>query len=117
MLKFLPLLALFLFQGAGHPVVFVIDDAHPASAGIQGYRWNVDGVKFSTKVAKPPPCMDCMERTYRLPPGQHSLTITPYTKSGDVVADVVTYDVLVDVTGDATETFVYIGLTEKPKGR
>jgi hypothetical protein len=108
---------LLLLQAPGHAITFIIDDMHPATAKIAGYRWNVDGVRSSIKIKKPPPCVDCLERTYTLAPGSHSLIVTPYTSSGDLVNDVVTYDVLVDVTGDATETIIYIGLSEKPKGR
>jgi hypothetical protein len=113
------LLALFLLLQAPpqQAITFILDDLHPATAKIAGYRWTLDGVKFSTKIKKPPPCTDCLTRTYTLSAGTHALTVTPYTSSGDILNDVVTYDVLVDVTGDATETFVYIGLTEKPKGR
>lgn len=114
------LLALFflLLQGVTNPVVFIIDDAHPATAKIAGYRWVMDGGKAATtKIKVPPPCTDCLTRTYTLGAGTHTLIVTPYTSSGDIVNDAVSYDVLVDVTGDSTETFIYVGLTEKPKGR
>jgi hypothetical protein len=109
------LLALFLLllQATTHQITFVIDDAHPASAQIAGYRWNVDGIRYSTKVKKPPPCVDCMERTYNLPAGLHSLTVTPYTAKGDLLVDAVTYDIVVDIEGGASEQNIYIGLFQK----
>jgi hypothetical protein len=112
------ILALFLLlQAVAHPVTLVLDDGHPASAAVAGYRWNLDGVRYSTKVKKATPCTDCMERTYQLPPGTHNLTVTPYTAKGDLVVDAVSYDIVVDFTATDTEQVIRISLSPLARTR
>jgi hypothetical protein len=91
-------------------VVIVLDDDHAASAGIVGYRWNMDGVKSSVKIKKTPPCISCLERTYTLNEGTHWLIVTPYTAKGDVEADTVTMqvDVTIDVENSAQDKVIRV---------
>jgi hypothetical protein len=99
-------LSLFLsFLQSTAVTLIVLDDAHEASAGITGYRWVMDGNPMNVKVSKQPPCVGCLERTYNLGPGTHRLTVTPYTKQGDITADTVTLDVMVsiEVSEDGSE--------------
>jgi hypothetical protein len=112
------ILALFLLLLQSQPrtsVTLVIDDAHPASAKITGYRWNMDGVKNSTKVKIPPPCTDCLERTYNLAGGIHTLIVTPYTAAGDLERDAATVTLTIDTTQGSHEQVTRVTLTPVKK--
>jgi hypothetical protein len=105
---------LFVFLQSFTTVVVVLDDDHPASAGILGYRWNMDGTKSSVKIKKTPPCLACLERTYTLNEGTHWLIVTPYTAKGDIEADAVTMQVEVTIGVENNAQDKIVRVTMRP---